>query len=66
MPRNTEKLKAAYENWDDSKGGNTKVWLDLASDDFVMRSVAPQPAGLHFAGLRNGPEMLASFSMAFR
>ena len=34
-----EKLKAAYDNWRDTKGGNLDEVLDLFADEIEMRSV---------------------------
>lgn len=54
MASNVEKIRVAYEIRNDTKGANRQVWLDLASDDFEMHSVAPRPQGLQFAGEQIG------------
>ena len=58
MATNIEKLKAAYEAWGNTKGDSISRWLELVGDDFEMRSVAPKPPGLAFAGVHKGPASL--------
>jgi ketosteroid isomerase-like protein len=53
-----ETLRRAYAAWNESLGANRQVWLDLASDDFEMQSVAPRPQGLQFAGDQVGRRAL--------
>ena len=55
MATNIEKLKAAYQAWNGSKGASIPQWLELVSEDFEMRSVAPKAPGLAFAGVQKGP-----------
>jgi uncharacterized protein len=54
MATNIDKLKVAYQAWSESRGESIPQWLDLVSDDFEIRSVAPEPPGLTFAGLHKG------------
>lgn len=62
MATNLEKLRAAYKVWGDSKGADMKPFLALIDDSFVMRSVAPAPPGLDFAGVKTGAaNLVASF-----
>ncbi len=61
MATEIERLNAAYQVWADSKGARTDAWMDLVDDDFVMRSVAEQPAGLEFAGQRTGPVAMETY-----
>jgi uncharacterized protein len=37
---NLAKLKDAYRQWHETKGGSVKVWLDLVADDVKVRSLA--------------------------
>ena len=37
---NIAKLKHAYREWHDSKGGSVKTWLDLVADDVKVYSLA--------------------------
>ena len=37
---NVAKLKHAYREWHDSKGGSVKTWLDLVADDVKVYSLA--------------------------
>lgn len=46
---NLTRLKAAYQAWHDSKGGNVDEWLALMSDDVHVHSVGDEKAGLEFA-----------------
>ncbi len=50
MTNHIEQIRAAYTIWNDSKGANRDVWLDLVSEDFEMHSVTRQPPGLSFTG----------------
>jgi len=40
---NVAKLKNAYGQWHDSKGGSVKVWLDFMADDVRVYSLAAGP-----------------------
>jgi len=57
---NLAKLKSAYGEWDSSKGGNTKVWLDLASRDLKLHSLGGDTPALQFAQPHGG-ELLVSY-----
>jgi ketosteroid isomerase-like protein len=37
---NVAKLRDAYRQWHESKGGSVKVWLDLMADDVKLCSLA--------------------------
>ena len=37
---NVAKLKDAYRQWHESKGGSVKLWLDLMADHVRVRSLA--------------------------
>jgi len=37
---NVAKLKEAYRQWHETKGGSVKVWLDMVADDVKVRSLA--------------------------
>jgi len=53
---NVERVRAAYEAWNDTKGASRAIWRDLVSDDFEMHSVGARRDGLSFAGTKTGPE----------
>jgi len=38
--RNVEMLKAAYNNWSDSRGGSADSWLKICADDIAFGSLA--------------------------
>jgi ketosteroid isomerase-like protein len=43
-----EKLKDAYRQWHDSKGGSVDAWLDLMTDDVRVYSLAAGAPGAEF------------------
>jgi uncharacterized protein len=45
---NLDKLKDAYRQWHESKGGSIDVWLDLMADDVNVRSLADGGPGAEF------------------
>ena len=54
---NLKALKAAYAEWDRTKGDNTGVWIDLASDDLRVRSLGGEAVPLQFAEPRGGAQL---------
>ncbi len=44
-----ERLKAAYAEWDRTKGGNHEQWLEVLGENMHIRSVGGENAGLEFA-----------------
>jgi ketosteroid isomerase-like protein len=45
---NVARLKDAYRQWHESKGGSVQAWLDLMADDVSVRSLANGGAGAEF------------------
>jgi len=45
---NVARLKDAYRQWHESKGGSVQTWLDLMADDVSVRSLANGGAGAEF------------------
>lgn len=56
-----DRLKHAYKVWNDSKGTDTSVWLELVADSFRLQSVATTSPGLEFAGARTLKSELATY-----
>src|ERR1700752_4316570 len=46
---NVAKLKDAYRQWHESKGGSVKLWLDLMADHVRVRSLAAGAPEARFA-----------------
>ena len=40
MNANVERLKAAYAQWHETKGGSVDTWLDMMDDEIDFRSLA--------------------------
>ena len=51
---NVEKLRTAYRQWNDTKGGSTRDWLDLMADDVSLWTAGDGIAGLEFTAGRRG------------
>jgi ketosteroid isomerase-like protein len=49
-----QSLQRAYQTWHESRAGDPSVWLDLLSDDVVIRSLGETAPELEFASARNG------------
>lgn len=49
-----EKLRQAYRNWNDTRGGSVAEWLSLLADDVVIRSLAGGAPGMDFSATRRG------------
>ena len=45
---NVAKLRHAYRQWHDTRGGSVQTWLDLMADDVRMRSGPEGKAGMDF------------------
>ena len=58
---NVSKLKHAYRQWHDSKGGSVKVWLDLVADDVKVRSLADGAPAVKFTSAGNGKEQFKRY-----
>lgn len=49
MGKNLEKVKAAYQAWNDSKGASVDTWRALMADKVTLTSVDETTPGLAFA-----------------
>lgn len=58
---NVAKLKHAYRQWHESKGGSVKVWLDLMADDVKVRSLAAGVPAVEFTSAGNGKEQFKGY-----
>jgi uncharacterized protein len=47
---NVAKLKSAYRQWHETKGGSINVWLELMADDVRVRSLAAGASHVAFTG----------------
>ncbi|MFO0796879.1 MAG: nuclear transport factor 2 family protein [Gemmataceae bacterium] len=45
---NVARLRHAYQQWHDTRGGSVQTWLDLMADDVRMRSAPEGKAGMDF------------------
>jgi ketosteroid isomerase-like protein len=48
------KLRHAYQLWNDTLGGSVQTWLGLFTDDIVIRSLGDENPRLEFAKSRQG------------
>jgi ketosteroid isomerase-like protein len=48
------KLRHAYQLWNDTRGGSVQTWFELFADDIIMRSLGGENPQLDFAKSRNG------------
>ena len=76
---NVAKLKEAYRQWHETKGGSVKAWLDLMADHVRVRSLAAgapearftsevnskEDFGRYFQGLLEDWEMIDYKTMVF-
>ena len=51
-----KKLKDAYKQWHDTKGGSVNVWLDMMADDVKVRSLAAGQAAVAFTAAKSSKE----------
>ena len=58
------KLRAAYQQWHDSRGQNVEAWLVLMSDDVQVHSIADGAQGLEFSAPRQGKAALQGYFSA--
>ncbi len=59
-----EKLRAAYQQWHDSRGQSVAEWMALMADDVQLRSVADGAPGMEFSAHRNGKEAAEGYFSA--
>ena len=60
-PVDLEKLQAAYQMWNDSRGGSVQQWLDLMADDVQMRSVSDGNPGMEFTKSLSGKQQAKNY-----
>lgn len=53
-PELMTKLRAAYREWNDTRGASAATWVALMADDIEMRSVADGAPGMEFSAPRKG------------
>jgi hypothetical protein len=58
---NVEKLKDAYRQWHETKGGSVKVWLDMMADDVKVRSLAAGAPEAPFTAKINSKEQFKQY-----
>jgi len=58
---NVAKLRDAYRQWHQSKGGSAKVWLDLMADDVKVRSLAAGAPPAEFTSASNSKEQFKRY-----
>jgi uncharacterized protein len=58
---NLAKLKDAYRQWHETRGGSVKVWLDLVADDVKVRSLAAGAPAAPFTGAINSKQQFQRY-----
>src|SRR2546425_5987083 len=58
---NVAKLKEAYRQWHETKGGSVKVWLDMMADDVKVRSLAAGAPEAPFTSEMNSKEQFKRY-----
>lgn len=61
MSSNVDRLKAAYQVWNDKKGLDTSAWLALISDRMRISSMGSEHKALAFAGERSSREEAVAY-----
>ena len=61
MSENLNKLKAAYQAWNDTKGGSVETWLNLFAEAMNFRSLGGGRAELAFTGPRQSKADLRGY-----
>ena len=59
--RNLERLKAAYQEWDATKGGSIDTWVALMAENMDLRSLADGRQSLSFTRPRSGRDEAAAY-----
>ena len=59
--KNKAILQEAYRLWDETKGGSTQHWLDIADDDICFGSLAAGEPRAEFTACRNNKEEMAQY-----
>jgi ketosteroid isomerase-like protein len=58
---NVTKLRHAYQQWHDTRGGSVQTWLDLMADDVRMRSIIDGAGGMEFTRANAGKAGVKSY-----
>lgn len=59
-------LRAAYQRWHDSRGGEDSMWVDLMHPNCCMRSLGGGREGLEFSKTANAHEGIAEYFAILR
>jgi ketosteroid isomerase-like protein len=51
---NVDKLRHAYQLWNDTRGASVATWLGLFAEDVVLQSLGGNTLGLEFGKSRHG------------
>ena len=54
MAGNVDRLRRAYEEWHDTRGGSVPTWLELLADDVLIKSLAEGAPEMAFSAPRRG------------
>jgi uncharacterized protein len=61
-PELMQKLRAAYKEWNDTRGASAATWIGLMDDNIQMRSIADGASpGMEFSKARKGKEMVRHY-----
>lgn len=56
-----DRLRSAYQQWSDTKGGSVDTWLELVGDDIAFGSLAQGDARIAFTAPRSGRDDVRSY-----
>lgn len=51
---NVKKLRQAYANWHETRGGSVEHWLSLLADDVTLRSITDGAPGMPYTKANRG------------
>lgn len=51
---NVDKLRHAYQAWQDARGNSSAMWFEILAPDVVLRSVARGEPAMKFSATRRG------------
>ena len=58
---NVQKIRDAYQLWNDSRADSIGQWLDLFADDVQFKSIADGAPGMEFTKTRNSKQDLIGY-----
>lgn len=58
---NVAKLREAYQNWNDTKGGSVGHWMDLMAENVQMRSITDGTPPMPFMKKKNSKSEAAEY-----